>query len=321
MKKINVGIMGCASIARRYMIPAFQTLDGFDVKAVASRFREKAEDFAGQFGCEPVTGYENLLYRSDIDAVYIPLPTGLHHEWVMKSLEAGKHVLVEKSLAKSLGSATEMVEIARAGKLALMENFMFVYHSQHEFVKKLIDNNEIGEFRVFRGSFGYPPLPDTNFRYNDTTGGGALFDAAGYPVRAALMFLGQPLNVKSASIFHDVAMGTNISGGALLEGSNGVIAQLSWGMDHFYQCNYEILGSRGKISATHAYTPRPEQKPSVILEKQDEKHEFQLPCDNHFIGILKEFNRIVSGSDYETQYNYALMQALILQEIRKLSEK
>src|SRR5258707_26812 len=99
MTRVRIGVLGCAGIARRSTIPAMKAVPGLDLVAVASRSREKADAFASQFGVEPMVGYQALVDRQDIDALYVPLPTGLHAEWIPKSLEAGKHVLAEKSLA------------------------------------------------------------------------------------------------------------------------------------------------------------------------------------------------------------------------------
>lgn len=73
-----------------------QEADGIELKAVASRDPAKARRFAAHFGCAAADGYDELLERPDIDAVYVPLPTGLHAHWVSRALAAGKHVLSEK---------------------------------------------------------------------------------------------------------------------------------------------------------------------------------------------------------------------------------
>ena len=138
MQKIKIGVLGCASIAERSVIPAILSIPVFELIAVSSRSAEKANKFAQQFNCEAVVGYQNLLNRKDIDVIYIPLPTGLHEEWVLKTLAAGKHILIEKSVASNYFSAKKMVEMARKKGLLLMENFMFLHHQQHQLVKQLI---------------------------------------------------------------------------------------------------------------------------------------------------------------------------------------
>jgi predicted dehydrogenase len=301
------------------MIPAIQQADSWNLVAVASRNLEKAHEFANAFNCEAIEGYQNLLDRKDIDAIYMPLPTGLHQEWIMKTLEAGKHVLAEKSIAADYKSAKAMVELAKKNNLALMEDFMFQYHSQHQFVFDLIKKGEVGDIRVVRANFGFPPLPKDNFRYDDKIGGGALLDAAGYTVRAIQFILGDDYEVKAANLQMDPETGTNIYGGAFMENGSGVSGQIGFGFDHFYQSNYEIWGSRGKITMHWAFTPKPGFSPSVTLEKQGEKHTWQLKPDNHFIGSLKEFHRIITENNPEKHYRQVLAQSKALEDIRRLS--
>jgi dTDP-3,4-didehydro-2,6-dideoxy-alpha-D-glucose 3-reductase len=321
MQKLNIGVMGCASIAERSMIPAIQAVPGIRLVAVASRSKKKAEKFAEKFGCEPIEGYSQLLEHSDIDAIYMPLPTGLHHEWIIKSLEANKHVLAEKSIASNYASAMQMVELAKNKQLLLMENYMFQYHSQHRFVFDLLKKQEIGDVRIFRADFAFPPLPDNNFRYDNQVGGGALMDCAGYTIRAVHFMMGDTFSVRAANLFMDPRSGTNIYGGAFFNNGKGVSAQVGFGMDNFYKCSYEIWGSRGLITAHRAYTPRPDYSPLITLEKQDGKQEFQLKPDNHFKGSIKEFLRALSAKDFSKHYHEILLQSKTLEDIRTLSAK
>ena len=319
MKKLYIAVMGCAAIAERSMIPAIKAVPEWNLVAVASRSTEKAKSFAANFDCEAVVGYENLLNRSDIDAIYMPLPTGLHHEWITKSLRAGKHVLAEKSIAYDYPSAIEMVNIAKANNLVLMEDFMFQYHSQHQFVFDLLQKGEIGDMRVFRANFAFPPMPKNNFRYDNQIGGGALLDAAGYTVRAVHFIMGDDFVVKAANLYIDPETGTNIYGGAFLDNGKGISAQIAFGMDHYYQCNYEIWGSKGKIYADRAFTPKPDYSPLIVVEKQGERKENQMPPDNHFIGSLKEFYRAIITGDIEKHHHDVLLQSKTLDDIRRLS--
>jgi dTDP-3,4-didehydro-2,6-dideoxy-alpha-D-glucose 3-reductase len=320
IKILRIGVMGCAAVARNSMLPAINMVPQWNLVAVASREKPKAEELANQFGCEAVTGYENLLSRQDIDAIYMPLPTGLHHEWIMKTLGSGKHVLAEKSIAYDFKSAQQMTAMADSKRLVLMENFMFQYHSQHQFVFEMLKKKEIGDIRVFRASFGFPPLPEDNFRYNEKVGGGALLDAAGYTVRAAHFILGESLQVKASTLFYDPRLGTNIYGGAFLSNEKGVSAQLGFGFDHLYQCSYEIWGSRGKITVDRAFTPKPDYSPLIIVEKPGTRQEQQMKPDNHFIGSIKEFYRAIVEDDRESHYQRVLLQSRALDNIRSLSK-
>ena len=125
MKTVRVGVLGCAGIATRRMLPAFAAAPGTRVIAIASRETGRAEQTARLFGCEPVTGYENLLARNDIDAVYVPLPAALHACWTERALGCGKHVLCEKPLTTSAGQTRRLARLADEKGLVLKENFVF----------------------------------------------------------------------------------------------------------------------------------------------------------------------------------------------------
>jgi len=320
MTRIKIGVMGCANVAKRSVIPAIKHLiNDFDLVAVSSRTKEKAEGMAAEFGCTAVVGYENLL-KEDIDAVYIPLPTGLHEEWVNKALLAGKHVYAEKSIALLPQSAKGMVENASKHNLALMEGYMFLYHSQHEQVRKIIQAGEIGEIRSFRAAFGFPPLAEGNFRYDHKIGGGVVFDAAGYTVRAVHHFLGNDFEVASSSLWFDPVHQTHLYGDALLKSKNDLGAHISFGFDNFYQCYYEFWGSRGRLVAERAFTPGPEFLPSLILENEKGRQVLSAEKCNHFVGAMQEFKRIINfSSDRNTHYNQIIIQSRALDRIIKLA--
>lgn len=316
MQPLRVGVLGCASIARRSVMPAMRAVEGLDLVAVASRSKQKAESFASQFDVEPVVGYQALLDRDDIDAVYVPLPVGLSSAWILKALESGKHVLAEKPLACNYESAAAMVAMARRHELLLMENFMFRYHPQHRIALELLEGGRLGALRLFRSSFGFPPLPAGNFRYDPALGGGALLDAGGYTIKAAQLFLGANLRVTSAVLHYDRDQGVDIHGSASLVSDAGVAAQVAFGFDNYYQCNYEIWGSTGNLVAERAFTPPPAMKPPLRLETQGKIEDLTAPADDHFVGALREFRRAILERDIERHLGEALTQSRLLSEIR-----
>lgn len=322
MKKIRIGVLGCANIAHRSMIPALLSLpDKFELVAVASRTIEKASVFAQEFGCESIAPYEAMLERRDIEALYMPLPTGLHKEWINKAVTAGKHVYAEKSIAFSLSDALEMVQNARTHNVALMEGFMFQYHFQNLKVKKMLENGAVGDIRYFTGSFGFPPFPDAdNFRYDKGIGGGAIFDACGYPVRAAFFLLGDSLKVQGASVYYDTLHNSSLYGSAFLRGENGIGASISFGFDNYYQCNYQIWGNKGKLTANKAYTPKVDQATTLTWEHDYQSEIIECAPDNHFANAMTEFHRIICHDDMREQhYNAILQQSEALNTIAKLT--
>ena len=314
---LKIGVMGCANIAWRSMMPAMNECDRVQLCAVASRSKAKAQKFANRFGCEAVLGYEALLDRDDLEAIYMPLPTGLHHHWLLETLKAGKHILVEKSFAMNYNSAREIIDLARQKKLSIVENFLFPHHSQHQWVNNLLERKAIGEIQLLRSTFGFPPLNKDNFRYNPELGGGALLDTGAYTVKAATLFLGKKLKLLGASLRYDASNGVDILGDAMFVNPIGQIAQLSFGFDYYYQCNYELFGTQGKLIVERAFTPPLGFKPTVRLESQDIKQQFTLEADNHFINMLDFFVTTIKQQQFSIHWDTLLDQARLLDAIQQ----
>src|SRR2546423_1780868 len=130
IKMLRWGILGTGNIAAQFAA-GMKTARRGSVLAVGSRALESAEQFARKHEISSRYGaYDALINDSSIDAVYISLPNSLHHEWTVKSLRAGKHVLCEKPLAMDLGQSQEMFDVAEEAGKVLMEAFMYRCHPQ-----------------------------------------------------------------------------------------------------------------------------------------------------------------------------------------------
>lgn len=319
---MNWGILGCANIAVTSVVPAILKTDPEAKIIFSSRDKKKAQLLAKQFNCSFVTGYDALLSIENIEAVYIPLPTGLHYEWVKKAILANKHVLVEKSATNNYEEAQEIISLAKKRNVAVVENFQFQHHSQHQYVFNLLKNNEIGEIRSFRSSFGFPPfLENSNIRYNKDLGGGALLDAGAYVLKATTFLMGDKFDVKSAYLKTNKRFDVDWFGGAFLVNKDkDIFSEVAFGFDNFYQCNYEIWGSKGKITSTRAFTAKPNFNPTIILEKQGFKEEIELPRDDHFGNMISYFIKIIDIKYFEKEWNNILIQAKLIQEVFKYSK-
>ncbi|MDR2474234.1 MAG: Gfo/Idh/MocA family oxidoreductase [Bacteroidales bacterium] len=299
---IQVGIMGCASIAERSLMPAFNSHPEFQLHSIASRSLVKAMPLAAQYEIN-VCRYDELVRSPDIDLIYIPLPTGLHEEWVTQSLNHGKHVLCEKSLGVSLADGMKMQQAARQSNKALVENFQFQYHSQQQFIKNMLKQGDVGEIRCFRSSFGFPPFANAeNIRYQQALGGGALLDSGAYTLKAIDFFLEERFTVRASRLMKPHGYEVDIYGGGFLDSMSGIVAEVAFGFDHFYQCNIEIWGSRGKLTANRVFTAPPGFSPEVVLETPNCIKRYQLEPDNHFINMLNHLADIIQTENFEPDY-------------------
>ena len=126
---LRIGIMGCASIAKKNARAIIRS-QRCSLVAVASREIQKAEAFCDELKLDRsvrrIQGYAALLADKGIDAVYIPLPTKLHKEWVSKAAAAGKHILVEKPVGVNATEVQEMIVACNAANVAFMDGTMSV---------------------------------------------------------------------------------------------------------------------------------------------------------------------------------------------------
>ncbi len=323
--KINIGILGCANIAERFLIPAINDLeDNFILTGIASRAEKKADLFANEFNTKAFYSYEALLNVENLEAVYIPLPNSLHYGWIKKSLQNGLHVLAEKSLVCSYKEAIELNNIAKDNNLVLMENFQFRFHHQLKYIKGLVDNGEIGELRNMRSAFGFPPFSDqNNIRYKDELGGGALLDAGAYVLKISQIFLGDDIFVDSASLYQDKEKGVDTWGSGYLKQKKGNVAsQIAFGFDHYYQNSIELWGSKGKISTNRIFTAAPGFEPTIELETAEGKEIIKLDSDHHFKNMLLYFYHQIKTKDkVENEYDQNINQARLIRELREKSSE
>lgn len=314
---VRMGVLGCASIALRRVLPAMAEAEGIELTVLASRDPARARAVAGTYGCAAAGGYDDVLARSDVDAVYVPLPTGLHAHWAGRALAAGKHVLVEKPLTGDPATAAGLVGRARQAGLWLLENFMFLHHHQHERIRAMVTGGRIGATRVFSAGFGIPPLPAGDVRYRPELGGGALLDVGVYPIRAASYFLGDELDVVGSVLRTDPATGVDVAGHTLLSTPAGVTAELSFGFEHAYRNRYALWGETARISLDRAFTPPPSWQPRVRVDSQDRTEELTLPADHQFRNIAEFFARSVrENADYAQAADAIVRQARLVDRVR-----
>ncbi|WP_397570568.1 Gfo/Idh/MocA family protein [Schlesneria sp. T3-172] len=162
------GILSAANIARKNW-RAIYNAENAVVTAVASRSVEKAQQFIDECSAhspatpKPVAlgSYEELLQRPDIDAVYIPNPTGLRKEWVIRAAEAGKHVLAEKPVGIDSAEVEEMLAACKKNKVQFMDGVMFM-HSQrlNKLRETFNDGSSIGKLKRIASHFSFTANDD-----------------------------------------------------------------------------------------------------------------------------------------------------------------
>lgn len=255
MKQVKWGILSTANIGQEQVIPAIIRSENGVVVAIASRGK-KAIDVAEKLEIpKAYTSYQELLKDPEIDAVYIPLPNGLHKQWVIEAAKHGKHVLCEKPAALNYNELKEMIDACKEHGVRFMEAFMYQFHPQHQLVKDIIASGRIGDVSFMRASFSFVLDDDSNIRFDSDLGGGSLYDVGSYTLHAICNLLNeQPTAVYASALIHPkYKVDTTVAG--VLSFGNGVQASFDCSFDLTFRQNYQIVGSEGTIEVLSPYRP------------------------------------------------------------------
>jgi dTDP-3,4-didehydro-2,6-dideoxy-alpha-D-glucose 3-reductase len=224
-------------------------------------------------------------------------------------------VLTEKPATTSAQDTAELVALAGANGLVLMENFMFLHHSRHERVRRLLAEGAAGPVRSFHSTFTMPARPAGDIRLDPDLGGGALLDNGAYPVRAAQLLLGPDLAVAGAHLTTDPDHGVDIAGSALLYRSDGVAAQLTFGMDHHYLNDYHVHCAGGRLSVDRAFTPPADLATEITVARRGRVDRVTLPAEDQCAKTVAAFVAAVSTGTCPDA-GAMVRQAALIDEIR-----
>ncbi|TBL80315.1 Gfo/Idh/MocA family protein [Paenibacillus thalictri] len=295
-RKLRFGVLGCAGIAKRAVIPGIQQSELCEAAAIASRDEEKAKLTAEQVGIPVAYGsYEALLADETIDAVYIPLPNHLHKEWTIKAAEAGKHVLCEKPAALDAAETEEMVAACAKAGVTYAEAFMYRHHPRYAMIREIIDSGEIGQIRGIHGAFTFNGAANQgNVRFAQWMGGGSIYDVGVYPLSAARLILGrEPEAVTVNAFFSPEHDHVDMMASGLVEFSDSVALTFDCGMWAAGRNTLEILGTDGIIEVPSAYVSPLNASSNFFVTVKGERREVEVPQVNQYALQADDFARSV----------------------------
>ncbi|KAI0649102.1 NAD-P-binding protein [Trametes meyenii] len=190
--KLRFGILGAARIAPDALLKPARSHDDVAVVAVACRDEERGARYARKHGIPKVyagaRAYHDLVADPEIDVVYNPLPNGLHFEWTMRALHAGKHVLLEKPTTSTAEEARQIFALAEQKKLVVLEAMHSTFHPAMQRVREIVQSGELGKVKSVRVHFGLPSVvsrflfPDDDVRFKYDLAGGCTMDMGVYSV-------------------------------------------------------------------------------------------------------------------------------------------
>jgi predicted dehydrogenase len=256
--KLRIGILGAARIAPLALINPAKENGEVVVAAVAARDVSRARSFAAKHGIARVhDGYEALITDPELDAVYNPLPNGLHGRWTRAALTAGKHVLCEKPFTANAAEAREIADLASQSDRVVMEAFHYRYHPLALRIEEIIASGELGRLARVEAAMCFPLPKFADIRYNFALAGGATMDAGCYAVHMVRTFGGSTPQVVTAQAKLrdqqvDRAMTAELR---FAEGHTGRIRTSMWSSD-LLNMSAKVIGEDGEIKVFNPVVPQ-----------------------------------------------------------------
>jgi predicted dehydrogenase len=257
MEAVRIGCLGAARIAPAALVKPAATNPGTVCAAVAARDPSRARAFATKHHIAKVhESYEALLADDELDAIYNPLPNGLHGLWTRRALEAGKHVLCEKPFTANAKEAQEVAAAAAGSGLVVMEAFHWRYHPLATRMIEVIASGDLGSVQRIEAALCFPLPLFNDIRYQLALAGGALMDAGCYPVSMVRTLAGaEPTVVRASAKLRSPGVDRRMEAElAFDDGRTGSILTSMWSTT-LLRLHVKVVGSEATMRVFNPTTP------------------------------------------------------------------
>lgn len=322
---VNWGVISCAGIADKAVIPGIKEASNAKLYALSSRSKDKLEAFKIKYNpVKAYDSYEDLLDDPEIDAVYIPLPNGMHHEWVLKAAAKKKHILCEKPLGINAREVISMKEACEKNGILLMEAFAYRHSPLTLKVKSLIDVGTIGRLKFIESHFSFPLENLNNVRLVKDLAGGSIYDIGCYNINIIRYLAGsEPLSIAAVGEIGKVS-GVDENSSILMEFENGLSAVSYCSFKSINRCEYKIIGESGVIEVPVRFNAKGDTK--IIIKSSDDakdSEEINIVCPNNYMLEVEQLGKCILEGEkpfvtIEDSYNNAkVIEAAVSQIMSK----
>jgi len=309
MEKINLGIVGLGFIGKIHLKNCLK-IKSVKVTAVAD-VSKKALKFAQELGVKQLfTDYHKLLDQPNINAVVVSLPTHLHASCAIEAAEKGKHIFLEKPLARNPKEGEKIISAARKNDVKLMVGYPFRFHPNFENLKKKIESGALGEIQVahavnigagpfFHRAEKVIPRPVPEWWFNkELSGGGALLDLGSHMINLTRWYFGEIRNIKAYLGYrfnfdfedHAICIANFKSG-------TTAIINVGW-FSQKTAIGIELFGTMGHLQSIYKSPSKAIMALQLILGKTPKFFIPYLREISHFINTIKEdADPMPSGND------------------------
>ena len=254
-KKLGWAVVGLGSLAIHQILPAFAQCEKSKVVALVSGHPDKANKLALRYGVNPknIYNYENydsIKDNPEVDVIYIVLPNGMHAEYTVRGLQAGKHVLSEKPMANTPAECQSMIDAARKADRKLMVAYRLRYEPFTQEMIRMAREQELGPVKIIQTSAGFNIGDPNQWRLKkEMAGGGSLMDIGIYALQAARYISGEePVEINAMAYstpgdprFKEVEENINFQ----LRFPSGVLANCTSSYGCAYRSHFQALATKG----------------------------------------------------------------------------
>ena len=256
-KKLGWAIVGLGSLSINQILPAFAKCEKSRIVAFVSGHPDKANKLALRYGVSPknIYNYENydsIKNNSDVDVIYIVLPNGMHAEYTVRGLQAGKHVLCEKPMANTPSECQQMIDAGHKANRKLMVAYRCQYEPYNREAIRIARSQELGPTQMILADAGFPIGDPTQWRLNkQLAGGGSMMDIGIYALNASRYLTGEEPAEVNAMIrsqpgdprFKEVEEHVTFQ----LRFPSGILANCSSSYGYAQQSHYRVMGTKARL--------------------------------------------------------------------------
>ena len=283
---VRFGVLAPTSmVAAQAVVPALESTANAEIVATASR--TGGDDYA------------SVIEHPDVEAVYVPLPNGLHREWVERCAAGGKHVLCEKPLALTADDAVAMARACDDAGVVLMEAYMTPFHPRTVAVADLVNGGRIGRPRSIRAVFTFPHRNPDDHRWDPELGGGALADLGIYvltPLFELAAGRGVPVPERMAISTVMAPSGVDATTTGFLGFPDGFSASFEASFEQPERQLLEVAGTTGRLVVDRqTFTPGPADTTIELWDADGDRAPLFTPGGDAYRGMIDHFCAVVRG--------------------------